>query len=102
MKYYKFFASTPYTENDGVDVYEFEDTVTEDELRVILNGFIVGNAEDYEYLAEDEIDRNDYVTEEDYLYDLDLIITYYYHNCDGHYEEITKEEYEEFRGIAQV
>lgn len=95
MKYYKFTCYTPYVGTEIEDVYKFENDITTQELEEFANELSTNNAESYEYLVfgfdydpveEGELSQAEYET----------TIDEYYADCGCFYEEITKEEFDNF------
>ena len=95
MKYYKFVCDTPYAGTTSEEVYEFGDSVSIDELDELSEDLKRNNAESYEYLVFG-FDYNpieeEGLSEEEY----EEIIEDYYQDCSCYYEEISKEEYNNF------
>jgi hypothetical protein len=95
MRYIKFCAETHYCGTYVADYVEYEDIVSDEVIECDAAQFGEDLADSYEYLAEQDVDREDYATDDDYETALQEAIEDYRANCYYSWKEITKEEYEE-------
>ena len=90
MFYFRFTADTPYCGTENTDLRKFEERPTDAELDEMAEEFAQLNAESYEYLVtgwdDDNFDDEDEKAE---------TLENYYADCEGKWEEITEEEYNE-------
>ena len=90
MFYFRFTADTPYCGTELVDYQKFEERPTDAELDEIAEDLAHNNAESYEYLVtgwnDDSFEEEDEEAE---------ALENYYADCEGKWEEITEEEYNE-------
>lgn len=95
MRYVKFYADTYYCGTYSEDYFKYEDNVTDDKIEDDAAQYGADIADSYEYLAEQDIDRDDYATDDDYDAALQEATEDYRANCTYSWEEVTKEEYDE-------
>jgi hypothetical protein len=90
MFYFRFTADTPYTGTELVDYQQFEERPTDAELDEMAEDLSRSNAESFEYLVTgwDGDNYEDSVEEA-------AALEFYYEDCTGTWEEISKEEYDE-------
>ena len=90
MFYFKFTADTPYSGTENTDYRAFKERPTDAELNEMAEDFGRLNAESYEYLLtgwnDDNFEDKDEEAE---------ALENYYADCEGYWEEITEEEYNE-------
>lgn len=86
MRYIKFIGGTDYCGTDFTLVREYEDDWSDADLNEEADELATANGESFEYLATGW--DNDFETEEDR--------EAYYEGCYCGWEEISKEEYDEF------
>jgi hypothetical protein len=96
MFYYKITADTPFCGTNCEDYVASKEELTPAELDEMAEEFCRNNAESYEYLVtgwDDEMLED--MTEEEQT----EIIENYYADCDGSWEQISKEEFESEMGV---
>lgn len=88
MFYFRFTADTPYSGTENTDYRIFKERPTDAELDEMAEEFGQLNAESFEYLVTGWADDNYEDKDEEAT-----ALEYYYEDCTGTWEEITKEEY---------
>jgi hypothetical protein len=97
MVYIKFYADTFYCGTSAVEYRKFE-KMDEDLFETMAQEFGNANAESYEYLAENDVNPDDYDTEDDYDVACAEARDAFWEECSYGWEEVTREEYEEYEG----
>lgn len=97
MVYIKFYADTPYCGTSDVEYRRFEE-MDPDLFEVIAQEFGTTNAESYDYLAESDIDPDDFETEDDYDVACAEAKEAFWDDCSYGWEVVTEEEYEDYEG----
>lgn len=96
MFYYKITADTPFCGTNCEEYVASKEELTPAELDEMAEEFCRNNAEGYEYLVsgwDDEMLED--MSEEEQA----EIIENYYADCDGSWEQISKEEFESEMGV---
>lgn len=96
MRYFRFTSDCGYCGCDIDDYFEYPDNVTEEELLADVDDFARESQAGYEYLATEDISSDDYDTEEEYQQAIDDACEWFWADVSATYEEITKEEYDEY------
>lgn len=97
MIYIKLWADTPYCGTSDVEYHRFEE-MDPDLFDVIAQEFGTTNAESYDYLAEDNVDPDDFETEDEYDVACSEAKEAFWDDCSYGWEVVTEEEYEEYEG----
>lgn len=95
MKYVKFYGSAGFCGTNYEEYEAFEDSVTEEEIQEISNDKGQNNGEDYEYLATQGYDEEDYDSLEDFEEAQQMAIESYWEDCEDGWVYVTEEEYYE-------
>jgi hypothetical protein len=98
MEYIHFFLTTPICGTDENKYICFDKTLTDKELDNYLNELVQDHIETWIYTVEEEIEEDDYETEEEYTEMLDNEKEWFRAGCYGTWERITKEYWEENEG----
>ena len=96
MRYIKFYGGTPFCGTDYEEYEVFEDNITDEYLDEEADDRSRSNAESYENIGVDYgIYEEDFDSYDEYEEALCEASDEYYAESYGHWEEISKEEYEE-------
>jgi hypothetical protein len=98
MQYIKFQGGNNYCGCDYTKYIAFPIKKTVDELSEISEEFANENAEGYEYIATQGLDKDDFETTEDYEEAYTEVIEGYYEDITSSWEEVTEEEWAENDG----
>lgn len=84
MVYIKFFLTSGYAQSDTEVYHEYEERPTDGELDILLDEFVQIHAEEnqHEHFSWDYDPSEEEIEE-------------YLESCDGEWEEVTKEEFDE-------
>lgn len=95
-KYYKLSGSNGYCGCDFEEYIEDEvENLTEDDLYEMAREYSNDNAYSYEYLATEDICREDYETDTEYDEGIEDAIQWYWDGVFYGVDEITEEEYKQ-------
>ena len=98
MRYIKIEADTPYCGTDMTEYLAFENEVPDEEISEYAEDMANDHHDMYEYLATDHIDEEDYETIEEYEEAEAGAMEDYRESCGWSWEEVSKEEWEEYGG----
>ena len=98
MKYVRIECTVGYIGCDENYYLAFPDNWDDDQIEQYANELVDDNGQTWEYLAVEDINREDFETDEDYEHTLEDEVDSYWGNVGGYWEEITEDEWAENNG----
>ncbi len=98
MRYVRIEADVPYCGCDMVEYLAFEDEASNMEISDYAEDIANDHHNQYEYLATNSIDEDDYETMEEYEEAEAEALEDYRESCSWNWEEVSREEWEEYEG----